>query len=298
MPDYQLIGPYGAEQPTAIAGEGKRNGDPPHPAEVVLTAFPAPSWDAANQVYLSCRKPGHTISQVLGQKHGRHWIGGWWHFPGAPGYLIDAAVRLGVSIGAVHKAEQETTIKGIATPLGESYSRYQKVKGPTRDNRDFTPMELRDVGGHLAEARKWDAKLHAMADAGRAMIEDCAKAHGLPAGEYRYRVVGPKEADVAPLRAEIARLEAKRKDDAITADLLRNEIARVAVDLDEVRSEHAELFEQNKQLAAMVEQLTTPAAPAEPTDPKPTADPPKVEPPRAPVQQPSKTTPPRPQHRG
>lgn len=272
--DYHFVGPFGSDYPTALVGEGRRIGADPEPDEVILAIVAAPSWDAARTLYTAAKNAG--IERTVGSKHSKPWANGYWHFPGIETYMKQAAMRIGVSLGAVRTAHQESTPVEIGRKLGQCKQTYAAVKGPMKADRDFSFVERNTILANLAACDVLCDRQHAIADACRAAIDHGREAFGLPPRDHRHRILTAREirqasgndAEVVALKAQLAQ--------ALESARMAPQNAQVALreDIDRLRAENAELLDQNKQLAVMVESLTVPkSVAAPPPDPRPAGAP-------------------------
>jgi hypothetical protein len=267
--DYLFLGPAGSDRPAAMEGGGNRAGAPPSPDDMILDSFRSHSWDAAMALFNQAKAVGIRTALSSAPEPSREF----WTSAESTGHLQRAVRRLGVGASAIGRAEAEPTIKAVNGRIGQLFGEYQKVRGPQRENRDWTPVQQRHAEGilvgceyELGRATTVAVAIQTMVDAGRA-------AYGLPPRSRPFRIVA-------------------NNDEAITSEVvaLRTEVARL-------RSEHAELLGQNQQLAAMVESHTKPAAPVADPEPVPAAVEPVAPRPAAPSL-PSRPANPRPPQKG
>jgi hypothetical protein len=276
---FTLNGPRGSDTPYSLQGDGRRTvatedaaAAATAPDHVILACFEAHSWESALSQFHQARKAG--IAATFADRFGRDDPGRRWRFRGSPHYLNRQAIRLQVSQVVTDKAAGNPDIHRISTLVGQCQERYSAVKRHG-DERQFTPQEIAIVEGILGQCEVSNSKLHSLAGAGQAMIDEARAAFGLAEAVRTFRVTAASDSPAESVAV------------AVPPPITGEEVAAL-------RAEHAELLEQNRQLAAMVEQFTKPATPAEPEP-----DTPKVEPPRPPQpSQPSRPAPPRPQHKG
>ena len=138
-----------------------------------------------------------------------------WHFRGTPHYLDAQAGRLGISRVLVDRARTNTEIHRVAVLLGQLCERYHRA--PKEDGRAVIfPAELAQIQGTLGQAECELSKLHALAAAATAMIDEAYRAFGLAAPERSHRVVcdtdpGPSPADLVPIKTTGKRAPAQAK---------------------------------------------------------------------------------------
>lgn len=263
--DYLLIGSPGTAKPHAMTDGNRRIGATEIPGEVILTSFPSHSWDAAVAIFNTSKE--HGIS-VIADKHGCEHIGQWWTFTGAPGHLQRAAARLGVSLAAINRAEAEGPVYNLSSRIGEVYARYKAVKGPNKPDRDFTFAERRDIDGLISRCEFEDARLHAMAAAGRSMLDSAREAVGRPPLDSTFRIVAIDDV-TPPLTIKVELTE------------LRGEFERLRTGMQELADRNAQLEAKNRdltdqlaKLAALESQPTVPGPPpaAKPQNVAPRSD--------------------------
>jgi hypothetical protein len=127
-----------------------------------------------------------------------------WRFRGTPYYLDAQADRLGISKVLVDRARTNAEIHRIATLLGQLCERYHRA--PKEDGRAVVfAAELAQIQGTLGQAECELSKLHALAAAAAAMVDEAHRAFGLAAPQRSHRVAcdfdcEPKPADLVPLR--------------------------------------------------------------------------------------------------
>jgi hypothetical protein len=128
-----------------------------------------------------------------------------WRFRGTPFYLDAQADRLGISRILADRARTNAEIHRVSTLLGQLCERYHHA--PKQDGRIATvfPAELAQIQGTLGQAECELAKLHALAAAATAMIDEAHQAFGLALPQRTHRVVcdfdeSPTMADLRPIK--------------------------------------------------------------------------------------------------
>src|SRR5262249_31646550 len=128
-----------------------------------------------------------------------------WHFRGLPHYLNIQGDRLGVSRILTDRARHNPECHRITTLLGQLAELYHKSpKDDTGGARVALPM-LNQVRGTLGQAEDEASKLHALAAAAEAMLNEAHAAFGLVPPDRMYRVKCsfddvPSEADLRPIK--------------------------------------------------------------------------------------------------
>jgi hypothetical protein len=126
-----------------------------------------------------------------------------WRFRGTPYYLDAQADRLGISQVLVDRARTNAEIHRIATLLGQLCERYHRA--PKEDGHAVVfPVELAQIQGTLGQAECELSKLHALAAAAAAMVDEAHRAFGLAAPQRSHRVAcdfdQPTPADLTPIK--------------------------------------------------------------------------------------------------
>ncbi len=127
-----------------------------------------------------------------------------WHFRGTPFYLDAQADRMGLSKVLVDRARTNHEIHRVALLLGQLCERYHRA--PKEEGRAVVfPAELAQIQGGLGQAECEISKLHALAAAATAMIDEAYRAFGLAIPERTHRVIcdsdtAPAPADLVPIR--------------------------------------------------------------------------------------------------
>jgi hypothetical protein len=121
-----------------------------------------------------------------------------WRFRGTPFYLDAQADRLGLSKVLVDRARTNAEIHRISTLLGQLCERYHHA--PKEDGRIATvfPAELAQIQGTLGQVECELSKLHALAAASQAMVDEAYQAFGLAVPKRTHRVVCDFDAEPAP----------------------------------------------------------------------------------------------------
>jgi hypothetical protein len=112
-----------------------------------------------------------------------------WRFRGTPHYLDAQGDRLGVSKVLVDRARKNAEIHRVSTLLGQLCERYHRAPKDESGRPRIYPAELAQVSGTLGQCELELAKLHALAAAAQAMIDEAHAAFGQapPARAYRIR---------------------------------------------------------------------------------------------------------------
>jgi hypothetical protein len=130
-----------------------------------------------------------------------------WRFRGTPHYLNAQGDRLGLSKVLIDRARYNTEIHRVATLVGQLCERWHHA--PKEDGRAVVfPSELAQVRGTLGQAEIERDKLHALAAAAEAMIDEVYRAYGLAPPKRSHRVVcdydqvaiEPSAADLVPIK--------------------------------------------------------------------------------------------------
>ncbi len=139
----------------------------------LLDTFEAPDEAAANLRFVQYRDRG-----VEMPRHGQARNGELWRFRGTPCYLDVQGKRLGVSQVLTDRARLNPEIHRVSVLIAQLSERYRVL--PKEDYRAVaSPPELASVRGTLTQAETEMAKLHALAAAAQAMIDDGYRAYGM-----------------------------------------------------------------------------------------------------------------------
>ncbi len=139
----------------------------------LLHTFEALDEAAANLRFVQYRDRGVELP-----RHGRTLNGELWRFRGTPCYLDVEGKRLGVSQVLTDRARLNPEIHRVSVLIAQLSERYRQL--PKESYRAVaSPPELASVRGTLAQAETEMAKLHALAAAAMAMIDDGYRAYGL-----------------------------------------------------------------------------------------------------------------------
>jgi hypothetical protein len=111
-----------------------------------------------------------------------------WHARGSLDYLIVQGERLGISRVTIDRARRNVEIHRIATLLGQLSQQYHRLPRDAQGEPVFVGGMLRGVEGTLHQCEEECAKLHALAAASQAMIDDARVALRLSAAERPMRV--------------------------------------------------------------------------------------------------------------
>lgn len=111
-----------------------------------------------------------------------------WHARGSLYYLIAQGERLGISRVAIDRAKMNKQIHRIGTLLGQLAEQYQRLPRDARGEPVLLGSVGRIVEGTLGQCEEECSKLHALAAASQAMIDEARAAFGLPVAERFVRV--------------------------------------------------------------------------------------------------------------
>jgi hypothetical protein len=132
-----------------------------------------------------------------------------WRYRGTPYYLDAQGDRLGVSKVLTDRARHNPEVCRVSVLLGQLCERYHRA--PKKDGRAMVPpAELAQIRGTLGQCEQELEKLHALAAAAQAMVDEAHRAFGLDAPERRFRVKCdfddlPEPADLTPIKLTGAR---------------------------------------------------------------------------------------------
>jgi hypothetical protein len=129
-----------------------------------------------------------------------------WRFRGLPHYLDAQGERLGISKVLIDRARHNAEAHRISVLLGQLAERYHRL--PREDDRALIlGSERAQVQGTLGQCECELAKLHALAAAAQAMIDEAYAAFGLVIPERSHRVTcdfdvcrDPAPADLVPVK--------------------------------------------------------------------------------------------------
>jgi hypothetical protein len=110
-----------------------------------------------------------------------------WRFRGSPHYIERQAARLGVSQVLADRARHNAEIHRVSVLLGQLCERYHRAR-KEEGNPIFFPLELSQVRGTLDQGEQELQKLHALAAASAAMLDEGWQAFGLTPPERHFGV--------------------------------------------------------------------------------------------------------------
>jgi hypothetical protein len=111
-----------------------------------------------------------------------------WRFRGSPHYIERQAARLGVSPVLADRARHNAEIYRVSVLLGQLCERYHRAR--KEDGRPvFFPLELSQVRGTLDQGEQELQKLHALAAASAAMLDEGWQAFGLSSPARPFGVI-------------------------------------------------------------------------------------------------------------
>jgi hypothetical protein len=125
-----------------------------------------------------------------------------WRFRGSPHYIEQQGARLGVSKTLVDRARHNSEIYRVSVLAGQLCERYHRAP-KTNECAVVLPAELAQIRGTLGQCEQELEKLHVLAAAAQAIIEDAHLAFGLDAPSRGFRVRCdmddlPNPADLVP----------------------------------------------------------------------------------------------------
>jgi hypothetical protein len=135
-----------------------------------------------------------------------------WRFRGTPHYLDAQGDRLGLSKTQVDRARTNPEIHRVSTLLGQLCERYHRAPKDEHGRAVIVPVELAQVKGTLGQVEQELDKLHALAGAAQAMIDEAWIAFGEKPPERHFRIAcdfdpgasspGLSEADLIPIKID------------------------------------------------------------------------------------------------
>jgi hypothetical protein len=132
-----------------------------------------------------------------------------WRFRGSPHYLDAQGDRLGLSKVLVDRARLNAEIHRVAVLVGQLCERYHRAHKNDDGTAATSPQELAQIRGTLGQAEIERDKLHALAAAAEAMIDESHRAFGLKPPQRTHRVAcdfdtihecEPGPADLVPIK--------------------------------------------------------------------------------------------------
>lgn len=127
-----------------------------------------------------------------------------WRFRGTPHYLDAQGERLGLSKVLTDRARLNKEIYRVSGLLGQLCERYHRA--PKEGSRALLPpAELAQIRGTLGQCEQELEKLHALAAASQAMVDEAHEAFGLEAPGRHFRIRCdfddlPVPADLTPIK--------------------------------------------------------------------------------------------------
>ena len=110
-----------------------------------------------------------------------------WRFRGTPYYLDAQGVRLGLSKALTDRARHNPEVYRVSVLLGQLCERYHRA--PKEGERALIPpVELAQVRGTMSQCEQELEKLHALAAASQAMVDEAYRAFGLDGPDRHFRV--------------------------------------------------------------------------------------------------------------
>jgi hypothetical protein len=128
-----------------------------------------------------------------------------WRFRGSPHYLDQQGDRLGVSKILTDQARHNAEMYRVSVLVGQLCERYYRT--PKEGGRAIVfPAELAQVQGTLGQCEQELEKLHVLAAAAQAIIDEAHRAFGIapPGRHFRVRCDFDDLADAAELAPEEA----------------------------------------------------------------------------------------------
>jgi hypothetical protein len=131
-----------------------------------------------------------------------------WRFRGTPYFLEAQGVRLGLSKVLTDRARNNSEIYRVSHLLGQLCERYHQAR-KENGRAVVPPAELAQIRGTLGQCEQELEKLHALAAASQAMVDEAHVAFGLAAPERFFRVQCvfddlPAPADLTPNKSTCA----------------------------------------------------------------------------------------------
>jgi hypothetical protein len=121
-----------------------------------------------------------------------------WRYRGTPPYLAQQAKRLGISQVLADRARHNQEIHRASVLLSQLCERYHRAR--TENGRPVIAGAERDqVIGTLGQIEQECAKLHLLAAAAAAMIEEANEAFNLPPAKRRFAVLSDYDSPIIPL---------------------------------------------------------------------------------------------------
>jgi hypothetical protein len=132
-----------------------------------------------------------------------------WRFRGTPHYLNAQGERLGLSRVLTDRARLNAELHRISALLGQLCDRYHRAP-KDGGTAVLPPAELAQVRGTIGQCEQEMEKLHALAGAAQAMIDEASEAFGLDIPDRHFRVRCdfdelPATADLTPILLRKAR---------------------------------------------------------------------------------------------
>ena len=127
-----------------------------------------------------------------------------WRFRGTPYYLDAQGDRLGLSKVLIDRARHNQEVYRMSVLLGQLCERYHKA-AKEGGRAVLPPAELAQIRGTLGQCEQELEKLHALAAAAQAMVDEAHLAFGLGVPDRCFRVKCdfddlPTPADLTPIK--------------------------------------------------------------------------------------------------
>jgi hypothetical protein len=110
-----------------------------------------------------------------------------WRFRGTPHYLDAQGDRLGLSRALIKGARHNREVYQVSVLLGQLCERYHHARKEA-GRAVVLPAELAQIRGTLGQCEQELQKLHALAAAAQAMLEEAHEAFGLECPRRGFRV--------------------------------------------------------------------------------------------------------------
>ncbi len=110
-----------------------------------------------------------------------------WIFRGTQYYLDVQGDRLGLSRSLTDQSRHNPEVYRVSVLLGQPCERYHRARGED-DFAAVLPAELAQIRGTLGQCERELEKLHALAAAAQAMVDEAHRAFGLEPPGRRFRV--------------------------------------------------------------------------------------------------------------
>jgi hypothetical protein len=111
-----------------------------------------------------------------------------WHYRGGPYYLLEQAARLGIHVGKVHRAKNNSELykaQTLFSQLAEKFNKARKEDGKPV----FGKPELDGIRGALVQAEEYRQIIYLMAGAIDSMIVEAHEAFGFDLAPRTFEIL-------------------------------------------------------------------------------------------------------------